>query len=111
MSDDLLDAVRDHMKKDREREQAQEYLKWREHFAAVPSDYSPKLKDGLVPEVELAPMRWMRSGLDLIKSAHGTVPIQLSDGEVGPPLQTFLPYPIFQAGTEIFLKGMWLAGC
>ena len=24
-------------------------------------------------------------------------------------MQTYLPYPVFQAGTEIFLKGMWLA--
>ncbi len=97
------------MKKDREREQARQYATWCDQFAAVPADYTPRLKEGLKPEIELAPMRWMRLGLDLIKSAHGTTPIQLFDNKEGPQLQTFLPYPVFQAGTEVFLKGMWLA--
>lgn len=31
------------------------------------------------------------------------------NGEKGAPISSFLPYPTFQMGTEIFLKGMWLS--
>jgi hypothetical protein len=107
--DNLLEALNEHMRKEREQKQKEEYASWCETHATVPGDYAPQLKLGLVAEIELAPMRWMRLGLELIESAKGTTPIQLMGGIAGPPMQTYLPYPVFQAGTEIFLKGMFLA--
>jgi hypothetical protein len=105
----LMDALHEHMRKERAREQKEEYAAWCNTHAQLPTDYAPQLRPGLVADIELAPMRWMRLGLELIESAKGTTPIQLFDGVAGPPMQTYLPYPVFQAGTEVFLKGMWLA--
>jgi hypothetical protein len=34
--------------------------------------------------------------------------VQLAGGNEGPELSSYLPYPVFQMATEIFLKGMWL---
>jgi len=46
--------------------------------------------------------------LDILRSAHVTGYVQLMGGQQGEPLQCFLPYSVFQAGAEVFLKGMWL---
>lgn len=107
--ENLMEALKEHMRKEREENQKKEYIVWCETHATLPADYALQLKPGLVAEIELAPMRWMRLGLELIESAKGTTPIQLMGGNAGPPMQTYLPYPVFQAGTEIFMKGMFLA--
>jgi hypothetical protein len=107
--EDLVKALHEHIMKEQERKQKKEYADWREVHAKLPSDYAPQLKPGFVADIELQPMRWMRSGLELIESAKGTTSIQLFDGKKGSPMQTYLPYPVFQAATEIFLKGMLLA--
>lgn len=67
-----------------------------------------KLKGKLIADVDLQPLRWMSEGLQLIDSFHGTVHIQLRDGVQGEPLNRMLHYPVFQTGSELFLKGMWL---
>lgn len=85
-----------------------EYRNWCNHFASIPSDYTRILKDGLVAHVELQPWRWIQHGLDLIGSRKASGTIQHFGGQEGPDLRSFLPYPVFQMGAEVFLKGMWL---
>ncbi|MCX6900408.1 MAG: hypothetical protein NT105_17145 [Verrucomicrobia bacterium] len=107
-NDDLMEEVLNLMRTDINKKQETEYAHWCETFAQLSPDRVLQLTPGLVTDIELQPSRWMRSGLELIESAKGTAPIQLCDGRKGPPMQTYLPYPVFQAGTELFLKGMWL---
>jgi hypothetical protein len=54
--DNLLEALNEHMRKEREQKQKEEYASWCETHATVPADYAPQLKPGLVAEIELAPM-------------------------------------------------------
>jgi len=46
--------------------------------------------------------------MDLLKSRRVIGHVQLQDGVQGPEINSYLPYPVFQAAAEIFLKGMWL---
>ena len=95
------------------REEAQsrqetEYRAWCDHFAALPEDLTRTLKDGLIAHVELQPWHWIQHGLDLIGSRKASGTTQFFGGKQGPDLRSFLPYPVFQMGAEVFLKGMWL---
>lgn len=107
--DELSNSLYEHMAKERAKAQDRDYLNWCNELARLPPKYAPKLKGGLIADIELQPMRWMRAGLDLIQSAKGILQVHMPDGTTAPAMQTYLPYPVFQAGTEIFLKGMWLA--
>jgi hypothetical protein len=62
----------------------------------------------LKADLELQPARWLRLGLDLIQSSKVIAHVQLSNGYQARPDSSLLRYPVFQMGTEIFLKGMWL---
>lgn len=84
------------------------FAAWCGELEALPGDFELKLKDGLKANLELQPFRWMSHGLDLLQSSKGTLTVQHMDGQQGPFLDSFLAYPVFQMGTEIFLKGMWL---
>jgi len=106
--DSLIDDV---MNVIRQKEQSQwesEYRSWCDHFASTPGDFTRTLKDGLIAHVELQPWRWIQHGLDLIGSRKASGTIQLFGGQEGADLRSYLPYPVFQMGAEIFLKGMWL---
>ena len=46
-------------------------------------------------DIELQPLRWMRLGILLLQSRKGVAPIQLAGGFEGPPMKTYLPYPVF----------------
>jgi len=50
----------------------------------------------------------MTLAMDLLKSRRVIGHVQLQDGVQGPEINSYLPYPVFQAAAEIFLKGMWL---
>jgi len=83
---------------ERERRERQ-YHAWCDHFAS--EGFTPRgLTGGFEVHVELQPKRWLQDGLDLIDSRKGDRRSPLSD--------EYLPYPVFQMGAEIFLKGMWL---
>jgi hypothetical protein len=84
------------------------YQAWCDHFASLPEDFTRMLKDGFIAHVELQPWRWIQHGLELIASRKGFGTIQLIGSKQGPDFRSFLPYPVFQMGAEIFLKGMWL---
>ena len=105
MTDDSLREIiqaREKAKRDKE------FRDWCEQIGAIPSDFELKLGGGLVADLELQPARWLTLGLDLLNSSRGTFAIQQLGSGPTPFMSSFLPYPIFQLGSEIFLKGLWL---
>jgi len=106
--DELINAVTEELKMREEKSKTEDLRKWCTFLDAIPRRFKPRIKGNYVAEVELQPHRWFTAGLDNLKSAHVTSHVQLFDGNQGPPMQCFLPYPVFLAGAEIFLKGMWL---
>lgn len=89
-------------------QEEEEFQLWYASLLAFPEDCRREMKEGLTADIELQPLRWMDLGITLIQSSKVTAYVQLSHGLQGPPLSSYLPYPTFQAGTEIFLKGMYL---
>ena len=96
------------IQEDNRQEEEQEFQQWHAALISVPADYKRELKDGWIADIEIQPLRWMDLGLTLIESPKVMEYLQLAGGIQGGPLSSFLPYPVFQAGAEIFLKGMWL---
>jgi hypothetical protein len=105
---DATRAILASMEEDTKARREKEFADWCSHLEGLPPDYEPALKDGLKADIELQPHRWMALGMDLLQSSKGTIALQLIDDQPGPYLGSFLAYPIFQMGSEIFLKGMWL---
>lgn len=108
MADELMNALNEHRRKDREKRRAQEFAAWCARWDSAPPRVRRRLKRGVVADLELQPHRWLSAGLDLIRSAHVTSRVALFDGQQGEPMQSYLPYGVFQFGTELFLKGMFL---
>ena len=73
-----------------------DFIEWCDQLVALRADFEPLLEDDIIVHVELHPIRWMNLGFDLLQSRKQSL------------FETSLPYPIFQMGAEIFLKGMWL---
>ncbi len=94
-----------------EKNQSQEdqaFAAWCDELLSLSEDFELTIKDGLRAEVELQPARWLTLGLNILQSSKVMARVQLSHGVEGAPLSSILPYPVFQMGAEIFLKGMWL---
>ncbi len=110
MEDDaeLIAAVKKELADREARQRAADFQLWCAALDAIPKRRKPRIKGNYVAEIELQPHRWLTAGMNNLKSAHVTSHVQFMDGVQGPPLQSFLPYPVFLAGTELFLKGMWL---
>ena len=106
--DSLAMKIMDMIREQEEARREAEYQGWCNHFESLPEDLTRILKDGLVAHVELQPWRWIQHGLDLIGSRKPSGTTQFFGGKQGPDLRSFLPYPVFQMGAEVFLKGMWL---
>ena len=104
----LSGKVIDVIKRQTQSKKESDYQKWYDHFATLPENPGRTLKDGFIADVEIQPSRWIQHGLDLIGSRRAFGTIQLAGGNMGPEFRSFLPYPVFQMGAEIFLKGMWL---
>jgi hypothetical protein len=104
----ILDGVMQLIQEQNRQQDDEEFREWFGGLLAVPEDYKRQLKEDWNADVELQPLRWMDLGLELLQSPKVTAYAQLSNGIQGPPLGSYLPYPIFHSGTEIFLKGMWL---
>jgi hypothetical protein len=106
--DPLAEKVIDVINREAQSKKESDYRKWCDHFASLSENPGRSLKEGLIADVELQPSRWIQHGLDLIGSRRAFGTIQLADGIAGADFRSFLPYPVFQMGAEIFLKGMWL---
>ena len=103
-----MDELMRLMEQDARKERKRNFEAWCNELEGLPADFELKLKNGLQADLELQPFRWMGLGLDLLQSSKGTFAVQHFDGRQGPFLDSYLAYPVFQMGTEIFLKGMWL---
>jgi len=80
------------------------YQAWCSQLDSLPDGFKRSLQGEFIADVELQPRKWIELGLDLI----GVGVSDLPDGERLLDFMKYLPYPVFQAGTESFLKGMWL---
>lgn len=105
---DGLEEVVEELNRQELSKREEQYQTWCDSFASLPEDSGRKLKDGFIAHVELQPQRWIQHGLDLMGSRKGFGTIRLLGCQQGPDFRAYLPYPVFQMGTEIFLKGMWL---
>ena len=74
-----------------------DFADWCNGLAALSMDFKPELNDNIKAHIELQPLRWMISGLELMQRNKVFI------------FDAYLPYTVFQMGTEIFLKGMWLS--
>ncbi|HEV2841682.1 MAG TPA: hypothetical protein VGW39_10185 [Chthoniobacterales bacterium] len=92
---------------DNRRDNEKRFNTWCDYLLGLPTDLELKPKFGEV-DIELQPLRWMTSGIDLIQSRKITAYVQLADGIQGPAISSYLPYPVFHMATELFLKGLWL---
>jgi len=97
-----------YLKEEGIKERQKEYSGWCEDMLKVPSDYRLIPKDNFIADIELQPHHWLSYGVDLIDSCKGNFSIQSSDSHENQYLDTYLLYPVFQMGVEIFLKGMLL---
>jgi hypothetical protein len=105
--DDLKEEILRVITERNRAEAEEEFEAWCEHLVALPANFELKPKDGEA-DIELQPLRWMDSGIDLIQSSKVIAHTQLANGVEGPALNSYFTYPVFQMATEIFIKGMWL---
>jgi hypothetical protein len=106
--DNLSQAVNAVIMAREQRKRTENLRQWCKSLDELPAGATLTLKDGLIADLELQPHRWLTAGLDLLQSQRVSGFVRSMDGRQGLPLQGFLPYPVFQMGAEIFLKGMWL---
>ena len=81
---------------------------WCKWLLSLPSDLQRQARNDFKVDLELQPLRWMNLGIVLLQSRKDIGHVQLAGGIQGPPLKSYLPYPVFQTAAEIFLKGIWL---
>ena len=108
MNDDIGSEVNNLIKKQNLRKEQEELANWLAILDATPTDAKRVPLDGWIADLELQPTRWLSAGFDLLESAHVLTRAKNMDGSDGAVMQSILPYSIFQSGTEVFLKGMWL---
>ncbi len=98
MADEILaDAVMRLIQDQNQLEEEKEYRAWYAALLLLREDYKREPKKEWTADLELQPLRWMQLGLTLIQSPKITAYVQLANGVQGPPLSSFLPYPVFQA--------------
>lgn len=91
-----------------QREERKQFEEFCNELLAVPASMELRPHKNFIADTELQPQRWLNLGMDLLQSRKVTGYVQLADGVQGPPLGSYLPYPVFQFAAEVFLKGMWL---
>lgn len=108
MISDLKEGVMRAILERNQREDEEDFQKFCDQLLSLPRNLEFMPKENFVADVELQPWRWLSLGIDLLQSRKVTRYVELADGIQGPPMSSYLPYPVFQMATEIFLKGMWL---
>lgn len=108
MTTDLKESVMRVINERNRRDDEQAFHNFCEELLSLPANLELIPKENFKADIELQPLRWMSLGIDLLKSRRVTGNVQLTDGIEGPETSSYLPYPVFHAATEIFLKGMWL---
>jgi hypothetical protein len=84
MSEDLIDMVRAELAKREKRQRSAEFKQWCSMLDATPSSAKLVLKNNMIADIELQPLRWLSAGLDLLKSQVITAQVGLMNGEKGP---------------------------
>lgn len=109
MSDDETIAEVKKIFAERERKaKAANFKAWCDEMIATPRTWAPTLRGGYVADVELQPHWWLREGVDLIECQHIDSQVAMFEGQKGPVMQSHLPFAVFLAAVEAFLKGMYL---
>ena len=108
MTSDPCESVMRIIQEQNGREGEEEFQQFCEKMLSVPANLTLIPKDNFTVDIELQPLRWLSLGIDLLRSRRVTGHVQLPNGVQGPEISSYLPYPVFQAATEIFLKGIWL---
>lgn len=108
MNDDIAGDVKKVLADREKQRKAQQYAAWCADLEAMPASWKPELRDGYVADMELQPHWWIGEGVTLIKCRYVDSEVQLMDGVTGAALSSHLPYPVFLAAAESFLKGMYL---
>jgi hypothetical protein len=105
---EIKESVMDEIMERNQREDERDFEEFCHQLLSLPANLELKPKENFKADIELQPLRWMSLGIDLFKSRKVIGHIQLAEGIQGPETGSYLPYPVFQMATEIFLKGMWL---
>jgi hypothetical protein len=108
MTSDPWESVMRIIQEQNRREDEEEFQQFCEKMLSVPANLKLVPKDNFTVDIELQPLRWLSLGIDLLRSRRVTRHIRLPNGVQEPEIGSYLPYPVFQAATEIFLKGIWL---
>lgn len=108
MTTDVKESVMAIIIERNRRKDEEEFQMFCNDLLALPADLKLMPKKNFKADIELQPLRWMSLGIDLLKSRKVTGHVQLTDGVQGLETGSYLPYPVFQMATEIFLKGVWL---
>jgi hypothetical protein len=108
MASNLEESVMRIIDERNRRDDELEFQQFCQYLLSLPSGLELAPKDDFKADIELQPLRWMSLGIDLLQSRRVTGHAQLANGVQGPEMGSYLRYPVFQMGTEIFLKGMWL---
>lgn len=108
MDDDIIGDVKKIFAQRERQRKTDQFKTWCEQLEAMPRRWKPTLKAGYVADMELQPHWWIGEGVTLIKCRHVNSEIELMDGAKGGVLSSHLPYPVFLAAAESFLKGMYL---
>lgn len=103
LNQEVLHSIIEENQQDDERD----FDSWCEYLLSIPATFELKPKFGDI-DIELQPLRWMSSGIDLIQSRKTNGYVQLVGGVQGPAFGSYLPYAVFQMAAEVFLKGVWL---
>jgi hypothetical protein len=106
--DQIKESLMRIVNEENRRREEREFSDFCEALLSLPANLEVMPEETFVADIELQPLRWMSLGIDLLQSHKVTGYVQLADGARGPAMSSYLPYPVFQMATEIFLKGMWL---
>jgi hypothetical protein len=108
MASDFKDDLLRIMHEEKEAQEKEAYDDWRKDLLSQSGNLRLRPPEGFEVDIELQPLRWLWRGTALVESRKVTGRVQPARGNEGPELTSYLPYPVFQMATEIFLKGMWL---
>jgi hypothetical protein len=96
MADKLSQELLRMMREQDDADEARAFNEWCNDLLSQPSDLQVQPIGNFQVDIELQPLRWLWLGIELVESN------KIRGG------LSYLRYAVFQMGTEIFLKGMWL---
>ncbi len=108
MDDETISEVKRILAEKEKLNRAASFKAWCADMDGTPHRWKPTIKAGCVVDIELQPHWWLGEGVELINCRHIDSQVALMDGAKGAVMSSHLPYAVFLAGVESFLKGMYL---